>query len=126
MTAKYNVVARKNPRDTSAPVKYYPSYVSSGKVTLRQLAEQIASISTVSSIDTLAVLEALLQVIPDQLANGNIVYLGEFGSFRLRVKSKGADTIEGVNASNIINILPQFRPGKAFKKVIQNTDFKKA
>jgi predicted histone-like DNA-binding protein len=126
MPAKYNVIARKNPRDPDAPEKYYPSFVSSGKVTLRQLAEHIADISTVSSIDTLAVLEAFLQVVPKEMAEGNIVDLEEFGSFRLRIKTEGSDTPEEVTDRNIINILPQFLAGTAFKDIIDGTEFEKA
>ena len=126
MTAKYNVVARKNPRDPEAPPKYYPSFVTSGRITLRQLGEQIASMSTVSTIDTLAVLEALLKVLPEHLIDGDIVQLGDFGSFQLRIKSTGSDTPEEVNATNITNVLPLFRPGKAFKQVLRNTEFTKA
>lgn len=126
MTAKYNVIARGNPSNPAAPKKHYASFISSGKMTLRQLAKQIASISTVSSIDTLAVLEAFLQVIPQQLAEGNIVSLGEFGSFRLKVKSAGSETPEAVSAHNITNVLPQFTPAKAFKQVIAATEFEKA
>lgn len=126
MSAKYNVVARGNPQNLDAPKKYYASFTSSGKVTIRKLAEQIASISTVSSIDTLAVLEAFLQVLPKELADGNIVNLGEFGSFRLKIKSEGSETPEAVNAHNITRVASQFRPGKEFKKVIKNTEFEKA
>ncbi len=125
MSAKYNVVARGNPANPDAPKKYYASNISSGKIKLRQLAEQIASISTVSSIDTLAVLEAFLQVVPKEMANGNIVDLGEFGSFRLRIQSNGQETPEAVNASSITKILPRFSPGKEFKKIIENTTFEK-
>ena len=125
MTAKYNVVARKNPRQPDANPKYYPSFVTSGRVTLRQLAKQISNISTVSSIDTLAVLEALLQVIPEHLVNGEIVQLGDFGAFQLRIKSEGSLTAEEVNPSKITNVLPLFRPGKAFKQSLRNTEFTK-
>lgn len=126
MSAKYNVVARGNPANPEAPKKYYASFTSSGKIKLRQLAEQIASISTVSSIDTLAVLEAFLQVVPKEMANGQIVDLGEFGSFKLRIKSDGQETPDAVSAKNITKIQPQFSPGKEFKKVIENTNFEKA
>ena len=126
MPAKYNVIARGNPRDSDAPKKYYPSYVSSGRKTTRDLSEQIAMISTVSSIDMLAAIESLLKTIPNELAAGNIIDLGEFGSFSLRIKSEGSETPEEVTAKNISNVLIQFRPGKAFKQVINDTEFKKA
>ena len=36
-----------------------------------------------------AVLEAIVWIVPKEVANGNIVELGDFGSFRLRIKSEG-------------------------------------
>lgn len=94
-------------------------------MTLRNLADQIADISTVSSLDTLAVLEGLLKIIPREIAKGNIVELGDLGSFRVRIKSEGSDTAEEVNATNIVNILPHFVPGKLFKKTLRMADFEK-
>jgi predicted histone-like DNA-binding protein len=126
MTVKYNVVERGNPANPTAPKKYYPSIASSGRKSLRQLAGQIAQISTVSSADTMAVLEALLSVIPQELAAGNIVELGDFGNFWLKINSEGVLTAEDVRASNITNILPRFNPGKEFKKVLDAIEFEKA
>lgn len=126
MTAKYTVVERGNPANPEAPKKYYPSVSSSGRANQRKLAQKAAAISTLSSIDLLAALEAFLQLIPEELADGNIVDLGEFGSFRLKIKSEGSLTAEAVNANNITNVLVQFMPGKAFKQVIVNTQFEKA
>ena len=73
----------------------------------------------------MAVLEALLTLIPREIANGNIVSLGDFGTFRLRIQSEGADTPEEVTARNIINVLPRFTPGKEFKQALSNTEFTK-
>ena len=126
MTAKYNVVERGNPADPEAPKKYYPSYVSTGKVRLRDMAERIAEISTMSTIDTMGMLEAFLQVIPEYLAEGKIVDLGEFGSFRLKIKSKGSERAEEVSEENIERVLPQFRAGKEFRKKIREIEFERA
>jgi hypothetical protein len=41
-------------------------------------------------MDTTAVLEAFINVVPDRLADGHIVELGSLGSFRVSVSSKGA------------------------------------
>jgi predicted histone-like DNA-binding protein len=126
MTVKYNVVERGNPSNPAAPKKFYPSIESSGRKTLRQMAERISQISTVSTADTMAVLEALLTTIPDELAAGNIVELGDFGNFWLRSDSEGADTAEAVRASQINSVLPRFNPGKEFKKVLDAIEFEKA
>ena len=110
MSIKYSVIPKKNPRDPEAPAKYHSSVKSSGRKDLRQISRQISEISTVSSVGTMANIEALLTLIPRELVEGNIVQLGDFGSFRLRINSEGADTPEGVNAHNIKNILVTFTP----------------
>lgn len=126
MTVKYNVVERGNPSNPAAPKKFYPSITSSGRKSLRQLAGQIAQISTVSSADTMAVLEALLTVIPQELTAGNVVELGDFGNFWLKANSEGADTAEAVRATQISTLLPRFNAGKEFKKVLATIEYEKA
>jgi nucleoid DNA-binding protein len=64
--------------------------------------------------------------VPDELADGNIVSLGDFGSFRLRVRSEGAATTEEVTARNITKTLTSFRPGKRFKQVLDTIEYEKA
>ena len=125
MSVKFNVIERSKPGDPAAPKKYYPSIHSSGRVSLRQLANAISQMSTVSSADTMAVLEGLLIVIPKELLRGNIVELGDFGNFWLRTISEGADTPESVRGSQITSVLPRFNAGKEFKKVLDTIEFVK-
>jgi len=125
MTAKYNVVAKVDPRDPQGPRKYYASVKSTGKATTHDIAEQVARISTVSSIDLAAMVEAFLITIPEELADGKIVDLGDFGSFRLRIRSEGSDTPEEVTAHNIVNVSVGFYPGKRFKGVLNDITFEK-
>ena len=126
MTVKFNVVQRGNPSNAEAPKKFYPSIESSGRKTLRQMAERIAQICTVSSADTMAVLEALLTTIPQELAAGNIVELGDFGNFWLKANYDGADTAEAVLSTQITTLLPRFNAGKEFKKVLDTIEYEKA
>jgi predicted histone-like DNA-binding protein len=51
-------------------------------VTVQELAERAAEISTLSSADVAAAIEAFLTIVPDELADGNVVSLGNSGSFR--------------------------------------------
>ena len=125
MSTKYNVVVRGNPADPEAPQKYYASIKSSGRVTLRELSRQIAEISTVSTVDTMAVLEGLLTIIPRQISNGNIVELGDFGTLWMSIRSDGSDKLEEVKAHNIKRVTARFNPGKEFKQVLSNTEFVK-
>ena len=126
MSAKYSVVSRVNPRDLAAPRKFYPSYKSSGRVTLRQLSKMIAQMSTVSTADTMAVIESLLEIIPQSLSAGNIVELGALGSFRLAIKTEGSVTEAEVSVNNIKKITPRFTPSRELKEAVANTRFEKS
>lgn len=121
----FRVIPRVNPREPENPPKYYASNVSQGEVNVRDLADQITAQSTVSTIDTLAVLEALLKVIPRELSNGKIVRLGDLGSFRVTITSEGSDQPEDFNASMIKGTNLHFRGGKLFRNVLNNIDFVK-
>jgi predicted histone-like DNA-binding protein len=87
------------------------------------MAEMAADRSTLTTADMMAAIESFLAIIPQQLAKGNIVELGEFGSFWLRSNSDGADTVEEVNAAQISSLLPRFNPGKRFRKVLKTIDY---
>lgn len=125
MSVKYNVVERGNPGDPLEPKKYYPSIVASGRVSLRDLSEQISFGTTLSSADVSAVLEALLAIIPMELKRGNVVELGDFGSIWLRTRSTGAETPGEVKAGQFRSVLPRFNSGKEFRKVLLGVDFEK-
>lgn len=126
MSVKFNVVERGNPANREAPKKFYPSITASGRKSLRQIATRINQISTVSTADTMAVLEALLTIIPEELAAGNIVELGDFGNFWLKSDAEGAATAEEVRSTQISGLLPRFNAGKEFKKVLALVEFEKA
>ncbi|MFL7868859.1 MAG: HU family DNA-binding protein [Anaerolineales bacterium] len=125
MTVKFNIVPKKDPRNLEAPPKYYPTVVSQGHADLRAIAERITGMSTVSSVDTMAVLEAFLTVIPQELAEGNIVELGELGSFRLTALASGEARPEDVSKRNIKEVKVRFKPGKLFKQVLKGLEFRK-
>ena len=126
MSVKYNIVERGNPSDQTAPKKFYPSIVSSGRASLDLMTEQIANASTVSPADVSAVLISLLTLIPQELSRGNIVELGDFGSFWLRARSDGTETAEEVRSTQIHSLRSRFNPGKKFRNVLDIIEFEKA
>ena len=125
MSVKYNIVERGNPPNREAPRKFYPSIQSSGRLSLRELAAIAADRSTLTETDFIAAVESFLAIIPKELAKGNVVELGDFGSFWLRTTTDGADTAEDVRADQISTILPRFNPGKSFKRTLNNIEFSK-
>ena len=125
MSVKYSVTPRKDPRDQNSPAKYYVTVKSQGRVDHLGVARDINKMSTVSSVDTTAVLEAFMNVVPDMLADGKIVELGDFGTFRVSVSSEGADTPEEVNSRNITDVRIVFQPGKRLKNLLSGAAFEK-
>ena len=126
MSVKFNVVERGNPSKPTDPKKFYPSVVSSGKVNQRDVARRASEMSTVSMADTAAVIENFLSIIADEISRGNIVQLGEFGSFWVRIETEGAEVAEDVAASNIKGVLARFSPGKEFQEALDKITFEKA
>jgi predicted histone-like DNA-binding protein len=125
MSIKFNIVERGKPGDSEAPKKYYPSIQSTGRVSVRRLAERASLISTLSTPDMMAAIEALLAIIPEELADGNIVELGDFGNFWLRFSAEGTEEIAGVRGDQITTLIPRFMPGKQFKRVLGRVEFEK-
>ncbi|MFC0875866.1 HU family DNA-binding protein [Saccharicrinis sp. FJH2] len=125
MSVKYHVIQRGNPLDQAAPKKFFASFSSNGEITLKRLSERIAQISTVSRTDTLAVLTALLEVVPQELTEGQTVRLGDLGSFSINISSEGSDTADKVTAANIRGAKVVFRPGKELKDAMKTIQYEK-
>ena len=125
MSVKFNIVERGNPTNREAPKKFYASIQSSGRVTTRELAERAAQMSTLTTVDMMAAIESFLAIVPSELAKGNIVELGDFGTFWLRATSEGSETAEEVRADQIGSVLPRFNPGKEFKRTLDTIKFNK-
>ena len=126
MPVKYIVVPHKIPSKPDEPVAYYPRLKSSGEVNLREIADDIALVSTVSTADTIAVIEGLIQKIPQYLEDGKIVRLGDLGSFFLSIQAEGSDSPEKVNAAKIKRNKLHFRAGKIVKQMLKHLDYRKA
>lgn len=89
------------------------------------MAVRAAESSALTPADMAAAIENFLAIISDELARGNIVQLGEFGSFWLRIKTAGSETPEAVSEDNILGVQPRFTPGKAFREELDKIDFEK-
>ncbi|MEM6841872.1 MAG: HU family DNA-binding protein [Bacteroidota bacterium] len=119
MSVPYNVIAKANPAKRNAPAKYYAVANSNGEVNFRQLAKEIAEITTVSLPDAVAALESLVMIIPRHIEKGEIVRLGELGSLRVTINSEGSDTEEEVNASKIKKANYRFAAGSELKQTLK-------
>ena len=121
----YSVAPRINPRDKDAAPKYYGRVQANGDVNVREMSERIQQSCTVHKADVQAVLLALEDVIIDALKSGEIVRLGDLGTFQIGISSKGAATEEDYDVSLIKKARINFRPGLALTGVLTNLSYKK-
>lgn len=126
MAVKFKVIERGTPGVAGGgEKKYYASPVMNGELTLAGLTKAIERTSTVNGADIRAVLYAMVDVMRDSLANGQIVRLGELGSLRVSLSSDGKKTAKEVNASAIRNTRVIFTPGKDIKAMLKTLEFTK-
>jgi predicted histone-like DNA-binding protein len=125
MSVKYRVIARRTPGKPEEEKLFYAQVVTKGEVSMRELATEIASISTVSIVDTLAVIEAFIQSLPRHLTKGEIIRLGDFGSYAIGLLSKGAVSQEEFSPRLIKGVKIYFRPGRELKKALSTVEFEK-
>ena len=123
MTVKFNIVERGRPGHSEVPKKYYPSLQSTGRVSIYELAERAGKMSALSTPVMIAAIETLLAIIPEELAEGKIVELGDFGNFWLRFSAEGVEDINRVRGDQITTLLPRFNPGKRFKRALAEVEF---
>lgn len=107
-------VPRKNPINKA--VRYYAQPSAVSVVTLDQITDRIEKRSTVSSADAKAVLDALQYEIKEALLAGCSVRLGDLGSFRPTLTSRGMTTAAEVTSASVTAVRVRFTPSTRLKK----------
>jgi predicted histone-like DNA-binding protein len=124
-TVKYSVIPRINPRDRETEPKFYAQVKVSGDVSMREMCERIQQSCTVTKADVHAVLIAMEDVIVDALKGGEIIRLGDLGTLRVSLSSKGALTEKEYTSSLITKSRIIFRPGSILSEALANLTFTK-
>ena len=124
-TVTYSVVPRKNPNDPESAPRYYAQAQAGGDVTIREMAERIQKSCTVTRADTMAVLIALEDTIVEGLQAGEIVRIGDIGSFQIGLSGKGVDVEKEYDVSMIKKAKINFRPGIALSGILTTLAFSK-
>jgi predicted histone-like DNA-binding protein len=125
MSIKFNVIQKRNPQDTKAPLQWYANAIGDGETTLQELADYAQETSTVSKADILAVLESTLTKISKDLSNGKIVKVGDYFTLQMSLSSEPSKTEAEVNSSKIKSSKILFRPGKMLQDMIKLATFSK-
>lgn len=125
-TVTYSVVGRVNPANReSGEVKYYAQSQARGEMGIREIAERIHQMCTVTRADVMAVLTALEDIVSEGLQGGEIVRLGELGSLQLSLSGEGATTEDTYSDALIEKVRVLFRPGTVMQEAINNLAFEK-
>lgn len=118
---KVNLVKRKNPQN-KAQVKWYGNAVNLGTKTLVEIADEIAGRSSLTRGDILNVLANFVDCLPPALIDGFSIQMGEFGTLRISLSSKGAATAKDFNTKDIRPRII-FTPGVSLKKHLKGMSF---
>ncbi|MDO5104572.1 HU family DNA-binding protein [Capnocytophaga sp.] len=122
---KYHLVQKANPQDRTKK-KWYANAIIAAKVGQKDIAKTIASKSSLTAGDIANVIQNLLEELPKELAKGNSVKLGEFGTFRISISSEGVENEKDFNTSMIKDVRIIFTPGQEIKKAIEDVSFERA
>ena len=124
MAIHYRIVEHKNSLpNAKTPTTAYAVAKQVGKVTVKELAEDIADRTTLHRSDVIAVLDVLSVSATSFLQKGLGVDLGELGNFSIRLKSKSTEKKEEFASKNIINTSVRYVPSPEMKLKLSNVSF---
>lgn len=81
---------------------YYPQVVNQGRVSFDSLCEEVAEQSALTSGDIKSCMDRLVNCLVRHLKEGRSVDCGDLGSFRINIRSTGADTPETYDAATMM------------------------
>lgn len=113
MAQKYVVVERKNPLKPQEPAKFYAMARSNRRVDTDEVISRVSERSSYSIGELKGCITEFLLEMKNQLSLGNIVLLGDMGSFRVTIVTGNAsETAEKFKAATCIKISRVlFHPG---------------
>ena len=111
---KIKLQKKKNPQKREE-VKFYANPVNVGRKTLDDIARDISGRSSLTRGDISNVLYNFIDCLPHYLRDGFSIQLGEFGSMRVTLSSKGAET-EKTFKTETIKPRVVFTPGTELKR----------
>lgn len=121
----FTSVLRKNMMEKDKPDMYYALAKSSGDIDVDEMAERIQRSSTVNWADVVCVLRALQTEMIESFKKGEIVRLGNLGSFYVTLRSAGALIQKDVKEGLIKGARVRFRPGKEIKNALKTLEYGK-
>ncbi len=116
----YTIIPRKNPQ--SRETKFYAQLTPTTPVVLSVLADVISKQSTVTVHDVKAVISALEEHLVNYLLQGNSIRLGDLGSFRLTIRSGGAESEEAFDSNLIKGVSVRFTASRNMRYLLSKSN----
>jgi predicted histone-like DNA-binding protein len=110
---------RKQVSDKNSPKLFYLRQIpkTCGKVDTKTLAAAVQKNCAMTKGDVKHVIEALVEEIQANLANGNKVKLDQLGTFHMTFRCPGVETSDKCTVKNITRVNIRFVPGKELRLV---------
>lgn len=114
---------RKQVSDKNSPKLFYLRQIpkTCGKVSTKTLAAAVQKNCAMTKGDVNHVIEALVEEIQANLANGNKVKLDQLGTFHMTFRCPGVETADKCTVKNITRVNIRFVPGKELRLVNATT-----
>ena len=123
---KYSVAMMANPVKPEEAPKAYANLQLNGTVSLQQLARHIKDHGSVYGRDTvIGVVTAIVDCTKEHIRQGYAVDLGDLGTFKPKIQSKGAKDLESFDADNIVGLKVGYHMSKEFADMRINAEFEK-
>ena len=113
MAQKYVVVERKNPLKPQEPAKFYAMARSNRRVDTDEVISRVSERSSYSIGELKGCITEFLLEMKNQLSLGNIVLLGDMGSFRVTIVTGNASETAEIQGGHLYQNFPcPFSSGK--------------
>ena len=122
MAFKYTITERKN-RLKGGTVMKQAVQVNQGRITTRELANQLQEITSLGRGDVQSVLSHLGDIAARYLREGYSVKLGELGTFTPYIKSKAVEADKTFTTDRIQSIRVVFKPSGWLKEAMGKASF---
>ena len=125
MSVEYKVVSKANPQNREE-IKFYLQPLKKGIISRAKLEEGIVRETSLSKGDVRSVMAIFSDLVFDYLSEGYTVRLEEVGLLSLKVRSKGEEKAEDINAKSVNNIGIGFRQAPEMHEKLLKTKFERA
>ena len=122
---KYKLIQRKNPKNPAEPPKWYAARVNTGKITQKDISDDIVDLSSLSRGDVSNVIDNLLVTVPKYMLLGKSVNLSGLGTFRISFSSKGVETKKAFQTRMISRMRVIFVPSTELRKKISDLKYER-